>query len=92
MFGDTRVIVCGISIISNPFLSIHYTLIFTKSYIYKESFISDIFLWGVGREAVLLIFKSTHFVVYLLCSVEYEQIWRKNQNNVFPRFVSLETS
>ena len=50
------------SIRSKPFLSIHYTLIFTKSYIDKDTFISDIFLKArVGLEAVLLIFSIHSF-------------------------------
>ena len=59
------------SIRSKPFLSIHYTLIFTKSYnIDKDTFISDIFLKaGVGLEAVLLIFQSTHFIrIFIMIS------------------------
>ena len=70
MFGDTR-LMCLWQVSDQTrycqCITVFYTLIFTKSYINKDTFISDIFLkGGVGREAVLLIFKSTHFIVYLL--------------------------
>ena len=56
------------SIRSKPFLSIHNTLIFTKSYIDKDTFISGIFLKaGVGLEAVICsFFNPLISFVYLL--------------------------
>ena len=47
MFGNTRLTVFVTSIRSKAFLSIHYTLIYSQNHIiYKDTFISDIFLGG----------------------------------------------
>ncbi len=39
---------------------------------------------GAGQNIVLLIFQPTHFIVHVIYYNQYEKIWRKKQNYLFP--------
>ena len=43
---------------------------------------------GAGRKTVLLIFNP--LISLYIYYDQYEKIWRNEQNNFFPRFVSME--